>query len=266
MEPEIPRAKITAFIVCKNEETHIGPCIDSVAFCDEILVIDSFSTDRTPQICHEKGVRFLQRAWPGYREQKAFGLEESTHSWVFNLDADERVTPELRESILQVLQQDALAAQGKAAATVHGYRLNRIVYFLDRWWRRGGWYPEYRVRLVRKGFVEWGGVDPHEKPIVQGPVETLAGELEHYTYRDITAMFSRLSSHAAVAGNEECKRGVQFKLHLVVLNPLLRFVKFYIFKRGYREGLAGFIVAVSEAYYTFMKYATLWDCSRNKGN
>lgn len=254
------REKISAFIIAFNEEDQIEACVRSVLFCDEVLVIDSFSTDRTVQIAESLGARVVQRAWPGYREQKAFGLATSTHEWVLNLDADERVTPALQEEILGILRQQ----RRDNSSAIAGYYINRVVFYLGRWWRLGGWYPEYRMRFFRKSTVTWGGIDPHEKPIVDGRTAYLKGELEHYTYHNLDEQFQRLHSLSTLAAREDYKRGKRASLFKLMVNPVLRVLKFYVIKRGYREGRAGLIVAVAEGYYTFMKYAKLWEHEFNE--
>lgn len=256
----LDREKISAFIIAFNEEDQIEACVRSVLFCDEVLVIDSFSTDRTVQIAESLGARVVQRTWPGYREQKAFGLATSTHEWVLNLDADERVTPGLQSEILGILR----AEKGGTSGRIDGYYINRVVFYLGRWWRLGGWYPEYRLRFFRKSTVTWGGIDPHEKPIVDGRTSYLKGELEHYTYHNLDEQFQRLHSLSTLAAREDYKRGKRASLFRLLVNPLLRVLKFYVVKRGYREGQAGLIVAVAEGYYTFMKYAKLWEHEFNE--
>ena len=260
-EAELQRKKISAFIVCFNEEGEIEACLESLSFCDEVVVIDSFSSDRTVEICNAFGARVIQREWPGYRAQKAFGLSSCQYDWVVNLDADERVTEELQEAIIGVLRRKWQIETGHLSADVNepeGYQVNRVVFYLGRWWRKGGWYPEYRVRFFRKACVTWGGVDPHEKPIVSGPIDTLAGELSHYTYRTMDDQIQRLHAHASIAAIEESKRGRKASIVKLLFNPLTRFWKFYFVKRGYREGVAGLIVAGMEGFYTFIKYAKLW--------
>ncbi len=259
--PSLDRAKISAFIIAFNEEDQIEACVRSVLFCDEVLVIDSFSTDRTVEIAESLGARVVQRAWPGYREQKAFGLANSTHEWVLNLDADERVTPGLQQEILEILAEKAKKG---TQSDVAGYYINRVVFYLGRWWRLGGWYPEYRLRFFKKSTVTWGGIDPHEKPIVDGKTSYLKGELEHYTYHNLDEQFQRLHSLSTLAAREDYKRGKRASLFKLMVNPLLRVLKFYVVKRGYREGQAGLIVAVAEGYYTFMKYAKLWEHEFNE--
>jgi glycosyltransferase involved in cell wall biosynthesis len=256
------RLPVSAFIVAFNEEDDIAACIHSLAFCDEVVVVDSFSTDRTREICESLGARVYERAWPGYREQKAFGLQAVQHNWVINLDADERVSPELRENILEILAQEyrrETEGDAKLPAPCSGYEMNRVVYFLGRWWRHGGWYPEYRVRFLRRDRTVWGGTDPHEKPIVEGRIGRLEGELQHYTYKNLSEQFDQLHRFATIAAEQDYRRGKRASLVRLLLNPLLRMIKFYLIKRGYREGIAGLVVAVAEGFYTFMKYAKLWE-------
>lgn len=261
------RELLSAFVICFNEEDNVQACLESLSFCDEIVVIDSFSTDQTVEIARNFGATVIERKWQGFRDQKSFGLSQVSHQWVLNIDADERVTPELRLSIEHVLRGDFSFVQGPEQGPeqsdrpeeIVGFYANRVVYYLGRWWRNGGWYPEYRLRLFRKNSVTWGGIDPHEKPIPQGKTARLVGELEHYTYRNMDEQFQRLDKYSSVAAKEEFRLGRKFSLRQLFLNPILRFVKFYVLKKGYREGVAGLIVAVAEGYYTFMKYAKLWE-------
>jgi len=247
------RQPVSAFVICRNEEEHIAPCLESLSFCDDVLVIDSHSTDRTRDIAQDLGARVIERDWPGYRAQKAFGLSQTQHEWVINLDADERISPELKTEILKVLENT------KDDDPVVGYYMNRLVYYLGRWWEKGGWYPEYRLRFFRKSRVTWGGKDPHEKPIAKGRTAKLEGDIHHYTYRDFHDQIERLHHFSSIAAKQDFERGRKFRLSDILLRPLVRSFKFFILKRGYREGVAGLIVAISEGYYTFLKYAKLWD-------
>lgn len=255
---------VSAFIITFNEEEHIADCIKSVLFCDEVIVIDSFSTDNTVNIAKELGVKVIQRQWPGYREQKAYGLSIVSHEWVLNLDADERVDTELRSNIEKVLEE--VRKTGNDKFPISGYYMNRVVFYLGRWWRKGGWYPEYRLRLFRKKDVTWGGDEPHEKPIINGKTAILAGEIQHFTYKNMDDQLARLHKFSSISAKEEHKKGTEPSLKLLILNPISRFIKFYFFKKGYREGIAGLIVAGFEGYYTFMKYAKLWEIKFNNKN
>ena len=256
----VNRDPISAFIIAFNEEDNIVDCLNSVKFCDEVLVVDSFSTDRTPELAAKWGARVVQRKWEGYRAQKVFGLSTVSHEWVINLDADERVSGELRDSILQVLRENKeYRERSGQERNTNGYYLNRVVFYLGRWWRRGGWYPEYRLRFFRRSKTRWGGVEPHEKAMVDGETARLAGELQHYTYRQMEDQFVQLQRFASIAAREEFAQGRRVGALELLLNPTVRFFKFYFLKQGYREGIAGLIVALAEGYYVFMKYAKIWE-------
>ncbi|MCB0323995.1 MAG: glycosyltransferase family 2 protein [Bdellovibrionales bacterium] len=261
------REPVSAFIICFNEEQDIEECLKSVQFCDEVVVIDSFSTDRTVEICERYHARVIQRPWPGYREQKAFGLAATTHEWVLNLDADERVSPELRENLLALLRRDWEERRAGVPTTLaDGYEVNRTVWYLGRWWRRGGWYPEFRMRFFRKSKVTWGGTDPHEKPIVDGTQDRIGGEIYHFTYKSFSDQVERLHRFSSIAAEEEFKKGGRSGWRRLLLNPLLRSFKFFVLKGGFQEGKAGLVVALAEGYYTFMKYAKLWELEHKEAH
>lgn len=248
------RKKISAFIVCFNEESKIERCLSSVSWCDEIVLVDSGSTDRTIEIAQKYSPKIFTRPWPGYVAQKAFGLELCTSEWVLNLDADEEVSPELRDEIQELLAQDD--------GSTNGWYINRVVFFLGKWWRKGTWYPEYRLRLCRRSKTTWGGRDPHEKAIVEGNTKKLSGELRHYTYANITHQVQTLNNYALQAARAMNATGKKPSIAKIFLHPPIRFIKSYLFKRGYREGLPGLIVAVLESGYVFLKYVKLWEINR----
>jgi len=244
------RPPISCCIICFNEEANIRRCLESVKWCDEIIIVDSFSTDRTVDICREYTDRLIARAWPGYVEQKRFALSQATHEWVLNVDADEEVSPKLRQEILAVLEQNHPA--------VDGFYVPRLVYYLGRWWWRG-WYPGYRLRLFRKAKVRWGGVDPHEKVLLRGQAERLHGPLYHYTYDDISDHLRAINGLTEVSSRELALRGKQARISDLLLRPLWRFLRFYVVSGGFRDGVPGFFVAVTSAFYVFLKYAKLWE-------
>jgi ADP-heptose:LPS heptosyltransferase/glycosyltransferase involved in cell wall biosynthesis len=252
------RSKVSAFVICKNEEENIGRCLDSVRFADEILVVDSGSTDETLEIVKEfPNTRIISRGWPGHREQKQFSLEHCKHKWVLNLDADEELSAELKGHIIRILEDDYA---GKAVAD--GYFLCRVVYYLNRWWDRGGWHPEYRMRFFQREKATWGGMNPHEKALVSGTVRKLPGFINHYTSETITDFVdtqNRFSTQSALAMHQQ---GIRSSIGNMIVRPIFRFFKFFVIKQGFREGRHGFIQAVLEAVYTFLKYAKLWEIQR----
>jgi len=248
------RATLAVCIITLDEEDRIGDCLASVAWADDILVVDSGSTDRTVAIARERGARVIVRDWPGYVAQKNFALEQATADWLLCLDADERVSPQLAAQI-----QRAVA---EAPGALAGYRMARKTFYLGRWILHGGWYPDWKVRLVRRGRARWGGIDPHDRLEPEGPVGTLAGDLEHRTYRDIQDHLRTIDRFTSVAAGKQHERGRGGALAGMLFNAPAKFAKMYFLKAGFLDGLPGFIVAVLGSYYVFLKYAKLWELQR----
>jgi glycosyltransferase involved in cell wall biosynthesis len=245
------RPRVSAIVVCFNEERNIGACLDSLSWCDEIVVVDSFSTDRTVEICRQYTERVVQRQWAGYRDQKAFAHSLATKDWVFLVDSDERVSSELRDEIKESL----LAYDGAYA----GFSVPRLVFYLGRWWWRGGWYPDYDVRLFRRDRATWGGTDPHEKILVDGKVRRLRNPLYHFSYHDIEDHVQRINRYTSISSRELFHEQKSWRLRDALLRPPFRFFRSYILNRGFLEGFAGFYVALTAAVYVFLKYAKLWE-------
>lgn len=249
------KSSISAFIVCLNEEKAMERCLESVKWCDEIVIVDSFSTDKTLEICSKFTDKIYQRTWPGFRLQKQFGLDNCHSTWVLNIDADEVVSKELKEEIIKKINDPKTYEKN-----VTGFELLRVVHYMNKWWRKGGWYPEYRLRLVKKEHTVWGGDEPHEHAIVRdGKTEKINKELEHFTYGDIFHHLRTLNNFSSISADILFKKGKRAKFHHIAINPFIRFIKFYFFKRGFLEGFSGFVVAVLESVYVFLKYIKLWE-------
>lgn len=253
-DPRAQSVTVSAFIVCCNEERQIRRCLESVRWCDEIIVVDSGSTDTTLAICAEFTEKISHRTWSGYVEQKRHALSLCSGTWVLNLDADEEVSPELASELQAIAQRDA-----RGEISTNGYYINRVVFFLNRWWRKGGWYPEYRLRFCRRQATTWGGADPHEKAFVTGATARCAAELFHYSFTDLTDYARRLNTLASNAALTMHRKGARGSVVDLLFRPVARFCKFYIIKRGWREGRAGLIVALIESYGVLLKYAKLWE-------
>lgn len=240
--------KVSLIVITRDEEELIGQCLKSAAaFCDELVVVDSFSTDRTVEIAKGLGARVFQRPFEGYIAQKQFALEQAAGEWIFSLDADEQATWELGREIR--------AALGGAGAA-DGYRVRRILYHLGRYYTRG-LYPDWHLRLFRRERARFAGHEPHASVEVDGKLARLEAPILHYSYRDVAdhaATINRLSSQAA----GEAEPGA-FTVVKMIANPAWRFVNFYFLRGGFREGGRGLYAAMSAAFYVFLKYAKLYE-------
>ena len=239
---------ISLIVITRNEEELIGQCLKSAAaFCDELIVVDSFSTDRTVEIARGLGARVFQRPFEGYIAQKQFALEQAGGEWVFSLDADEQATWELGSEIRATLNRQPAAA---------GYRVRRVLYHLGHYYTRG-LYPDWHLRLFRRERARFGGHEPHASVQVEGAVAKLKAPILHFSYRDVAdhvATINRLSSQAASEGNPGAMTVIK-----MIANPAWRFVNFYFLRGGFREGGRGLYAAMSAAFYVFLKYAKLYE-------
>ncbi len=242
--------KFSASIICKNEEHNIEDCLRSVSWCDEIVVVDSGSTDRTVELARKLTPHVVFNPWPGYVAQKNFALDRATGDWVICLDADERCTPELRAGV----ERECAAADGVA-----GFEVRRHVKYLGRWINHGGWYPDWKLRVVRRGGARWGGVDPHDKLIPDGPVRRLDAEILHFTYRDFAHHVRILNHFSDVVAEEYVKGGRRASILQAVFHPVGKFLECYVWKRGFLDGFPGFVVAAGSAFYVFARYVKLWE-------
>lgn len=244
--------QISAIVITQNEERNIGRCLQSLqGVADEMIVVDSGSTDDTENICRRMGAHFVSHPWKGYAEQKNFANGLASHPWLLSIDADEALSPTLRDELLQLKASDQLDPQCV-------YRLRRLTNFCGSWIRHCGWYPDARVRLWPRGTAQWQG-DVHEQlAYASHPrVVTLRGDLLHYSYYSLDELARRQPRYYHTAASEMAQRGRRCGMASVVLRPLWTFLRDYLLRLGFLDGAAGFIVCRMNAHYTFMKYATL---------
>jgi len=249
----VEHESITAYVYTFNEEDNIAECVRSVLWCDEVLVVDAFSTDRTVEIARGLGARVIQHRWEGYREQSRFALGQVRTAWALSLDADERISERLRASIESVLRAPR--------PDVSGYRLPRVTYHLGAYFRHGTLFKN-ACRLARTGRCRWVGDNPHCHLAVDGRVETLEGDFLHLRDRDLHAQARIYNQYSTQKAEEMWLRGRRAGPASVLLRPLGRFLRSYLIKQGFRHGAAGFVAAVEEASYVFYKYAKLWERGR----
>ena len=305
---ETKRPTISAAVICRDEERNIGACLESLAWCDEIVVVDSGSRDRTVEIARKHATRVLHHDWPGYVAQKNWALEQTTGEWVLCVDADERATPELQRAIEAALRRPANdsprtersedarfpRSEPTASGEVHqardrtsnpsphlpvprseptasgeaheaGFEVRRHVFYLGRWIDHGGWYPDWKLRLVRRGRARWSGVDPHDKLIADGPVRRLDADLVHLTYGDFSDHLRTVQRFSDVVSEVQAREGRRFSLPRAILHPPAKFLSCFVWKRGFLDGWPGFVIAATSSFYVFAKYVKLWERTVPRG-
>lgn len=251
-KPVPDREKVTVCIITGNEEKNIRRCLESVRWADEIVVVDSFSKDRTCEIAHEFTDRVYQHPWRGYVAQKALAKEYATMPWVMFVDADEEVSGPLRNEILEQLSKGVDNAYA-------GFDFPRMVWFLNRWIRHGDWYPDRKLRLFRSDRGICGGTEPHDRIYVQGKVGHLRSPLFHYTYDSIDDQFETMNRFSRISANGMSRRSRLSIVFHLMFDPPFRFFRCYFVRCGFLDGVPGFVVALTAAFGTFSKYAKLWE-------
>lgn len=246
--------KISATVITLNEEENLAAALESLTFADEIVVVDSESTDRTIEIARRFTDKVITQKFLGYAAQKNFAAEHAAHDWVFNLDADERVTPELAREIE--------ALKKAQAVSIAAYEMPRKVFYLGRWIRHSGWYPDFKVRLYNRRQAGWQGDYVHESVKTDGQVSRLRGDILHYTVRSAAEHHLRIDRYTTLSAQEAFDKGKQATFASIALAPLATFIKTYIFKRGYLDGIPGLAIAYFAAHYVFLKNLKLWELRR----
>jgi glycosyltransferase involved in cell wall biosynthesis len=248
----VPKLSVT--IITKNEAAHIAAAIDSVAWADEIIVVDAESTDDTVAIARRLAHRVDVRPWTGYIAQKNYAASLACHDWVLSLDADERVTPALADEIRQTI-----AAEPAQAA----FRIPRVTWHLGRWIRSTDWYPDYQTRLYDRRRARWTGQYVHEAVAVDGTTGRLRAELQHFAFRDIADHLETIDRYTTFAARQMYEGGRRAGLLKIAGHPPLAFLRNYIAHFGFRDGAAGFIISALNSYYVFLKFAKLWELQRS---
>jgi len=248
-------SRLSVTIIAWNEEERLRACLESVTWADEIIVIDAESTDKTVQVARDFTDRIWVRPWPGFAGQKNFALEQATGQWILSLDADERVTPELQARIEGIVRDNGPA---------DGYSLPRRNVFWGAWVRHGGLYPDYQLRLFRRGAGRFVDSAVHESVEVRGTVEALVEPLLHHSYRGLDDFVTRSNRYSALAAEEIVKRGGRAGLLDLALRPLARFLSMYFLRGGFLDGWRGFVLAVLYANYVFLRTAKAWEARRGK--
>lgn len=250
-------SKLSGVIITFNEEQNIARCIDSLKnVTDEIVVVDSFSTDKTEAICKEKNVRFIQNKFEGHIEQKNFAMRQAEHDYVLSLDADEALSPELKAAI----------QKEKTEFKHDGYRFNRLTNYCGKWIKHCGWYPDTKLRIWKKALGEWQGENPHDTLVMKesASVKKLNGDLLHYSFTSISQHVKTIQSFSEIGAKAAFNRGKRSSVFAILVNPLFKFIRDYILKAGFFDGYYGLIVCLNSAYAKFLKYTLIYELQRKK--
>ncbi|MBN1255767.1 MAG: glycosyltransferase family 2 protein [Deltaproteobacteria bacterium] len=246
--------KISVYVLTFNNERTIERCLESIRWADELVIVDSYSTDDTLDRCRRFTNQVYQRKWTNHQDQYQYAADLTANRWVMFVDADEEIPPALAQEI----QEELKIKDGQW----DGYIVHRHTYYLGRWIQHGGWYPDYEIRLYDRNKGKWAG-GLHAKVTVDGRIKTLQNRYHHYTYRDISDQIQTIDRYSQIASEDMLREGKNFSLINMLLNPPFRFIKEYIFKRGFLDGIPGLIIIVSTMFYVFIKHAKLWE--RQKG-
>jgi glycosyltransferase involved in cell wall biosynthesis len=245
-------APLSVVIITRNAGHQLAACLESAAFVQERLVVDSGSSDDTLAVAQQHGARVIHQDWLGYGPQKQFAATQARHPWILALDADERVTPALRTSIEREL----------AAPRHHAYEMPRRNRFLGRWLKHGEGYPDLSLRLFHRDHAHWSDDPIHEKVIADSPIGRLDGDLLHETYTTLADYLDKQNRYTTLQAEQLHARGKRAGLGKLVFNPLFRFLKFYVLRRGFLDGLPGFVHIGIGCFNSFMKYAKLRELNR----
>lgn len=252
---------ISACIICFNEKDNTLKCLNSLRWVDEIIIVDSFSTDGTAEMCRSFAdevkdkikVEFIQNKWPGFVNQKNYALSLATNDWIISLDSDETVSDELRTEIEELWNTDA-------PNTYAGFYIPRQTFYLGKWIKHGGWYPDYKLRLFMKSLSKWDGIDPHDKVVLlEGETKKLNHPIIHRNYVNLSDQLRTINNFSSVSSEALLKAGKKFSLINLIFRPPIKFIETYFCKLGFLDGLAGFIISANSAFYVFNKYAKMWE-------
>lgn len=248
--------KISGCIITYNEEDRIELAIKSLeGVVDEIIVVDAFSKDKTPQIVQSYNVRFFQRNWEGYSSQKNFAISQAKYPWILSIDADERLSEELREEIIKIKEKEL---------DFDGFSFKRKTFYLGKWIKHSGWYPDKKIRLFRKDCAYWEGDFVHEKLMFKGRVKDLEGEILHYSYRNLSDHILRIERYSTLSADKMFMEGKKSTFLKIFFLPPFTFLRDFIFRGGALDGIHGLIISFFSSYYVFLKYAKLFELQRRR--
>jgi glycosyltransferase involved in cell wall biosynthesis len=242
---------LSVIVITRNEEKNIVDCLNSVNWADEIVVVDSGSTDKTVELAKQVTSQVFVTEWKGYSDSKNVALSKTKHEWVLWLDADERVMPELAKEIQEIVRA--------GDSGVSGYEVARRAYFLGKWIKHCGWYPGYVLRLFKKKGVKFNDAQVHERLEFAGTTGRLKHDLLHYTDNNLFHYYSKFNNYTSLAADDLAKAGRKYSVYDLLVRPPYLFLKMYILRLGFLDGMHGLILSVLSSAYVFTKYAKVWE-------
>ncbi len=248
--------KISACIITFNEEDRIEETLKSLqGVADEIIVVDAFSTDRTPEIAKSYGVRFFQREWDGYSSQKNFAILQAKYPWILSIDADERLSEKLKEEIIKLKDREP---------DFEGFSFKRKTFYLGKWIKHSGWYPDKKIRLFRKDSAHWEGDCVHERLVFKGKVKEIDGDLLHYSYRNLSDHTLRIEKYSSLSAEKMFREGKRSSYLKIFFLPFFTFLRDFLFRLGFLDGIHGLIISLFSSYYVFLKFVKLFELQKRK--
>jgi glycosyltransferase involved in cell wall biosynthesis len=245
------RRPLSLAVITLNESANLERCLKSVPMADDIVILDSGSTDGTRELAKSLGARVFNEEWRGFRAHKQRATDLCKNDWVLSLDADEALSPEAQNELKALLSGDA--------DKFDGYEFPRLTWNLGRWIRYGGWYPDLQLRLFNRTRASWGGGEHVHERVEAVHVQRLASPILHWAFRDHAHQVATNNRYSGLGALELQRRGKKFSLLRLIFKPISKFLETYVVKRGFLDGLPGFIIAVGAAYSVFLKFAKLWE-------
>lgn len=246
------RLPLSVTIVAKNEEKNIERCLRSLQWADEIVVVDSGSTDRTKEICREFGCRVIESKWLGYGKTKRFAVEQASYDWILSIDADEEVTPELKEKIEKILIEPE----------ADGYRIKRKSFYLEKLIKHSGWDRDYPLRLFNKKKGNFNEKSVHESVKIEGSTSKIDEPILHYTYPSLFSHVQKMNEYTQLAAEMAASENRTSSLIAAITRGAIKFIKMYVLQKGFLDGKVGFLLALHSAYGVFLKYCKIWEKTR----
>jgi glycosyltransferase involved in cell wall biosynthesis len=254
---EAKRLPLSVVLITRDSELHLAEVLRSVEWAEDIVVLDNDSQDQTLKIAESFNARVFSEEWRGFGRQKRRATELAKYDWVLNLDSDEVLSPEAKKEVLELLTVNP-STQPERFERHDAYSFPRLSFHMGRWIRHGGWYPDRQVRLYDRTRANWSEAELHEK-VQANHVGPLNAPLFHYVFRDLTDQVSRNNKYSSLGANELSEKGQRFSLVQLIIKPWVKFFELYLWKRGFLDGLPGFIIAVGAGYSVFLKWAKLYE-------